>query len=354
MGSVFNNIFCMGRGRFFCIRYGWKDLFKKIFIWMEIVYRMEKGLYDALQVRFIKLHFTVAFLQDSQLPEDKVSAIRGGMGEMLLRMNCIRDRQCESCDFEPECIVQRTMYSKFEKTPKFVTTGGSIGYVLECEDDRRYFRRGETLDFYLILFGKTIVYLNQFVQAFQEMGIRSGIGKSHARFLISDIKNTEGQSVLMNNVLDMRKCIVHVLYDYLLFRTMWSDITRQGNRIVFRSPLTLKYQNEFLQEFRLNAIVNAVVRRIYMLDCFEGIESDIYEKYNYGGIIVPEFLQQENYSVRVCRYSTRKNEKMILKGIKGHALLPKLTEDIWQILIVGELIHIGKNTSFGFGRYVIQ
>ena len=116
MGSVFNNIFCMGRGRFFCIRYGWKDLFKKIFIWMEIVYRMEKGLYDALQVRFIKLHFTVAFLQDSQLPEDKVSAIRGGMGEMLLRMNCIRDRQCESCDFEPECIVQRTMYSKFEKT----------------------------------------------------------------------------------------------------------------------------------------------------------------------------------------------------------------------------------------------
>lgn len=315
---------------------------------------MEKGLYDALQVRFIKLHFIVSFLQDSQLPEDKVSAIRGGMGEMLLRMNCIRDRRCESCDFEPECIVQKTMYSKFEKTPEFVTTGGSIGYVLECEDSREHFRKGETLDFYLILFGKTIVYLNQFVQAFREMGFQNGIGKSHARFQISDIKNTEGQSVLEKNILDMRKCIVHVLYDYILFRNMWPGIMGRGRRMVFESPLTLKYRQEFLQEFQLDAIVNAAVRRIYMLDCFEGIESDIYEKYNYGDIIVPEFLQQEYRSVHVWRYSTRKNEKMILKGIKGQALLPELSEDIWQILVVGELIHIGKNTSFGFGRYVIE
>lgn len=315
---------------------------------------MEKGLYDALQVRFIKLRFTIAFLEDSQLPEDKVSAIRGGMGEMLLCMNCIRDRQCESCDFEPECIVQKTMYSKFEKTPEFVTTGGSIGYVLECEDGRRYFREGETLDFSLILFGKTIVYLNQFVLAFREMGMRNGIGKSHARFRIFDIKNTEGQSILEKNILDMRKCVVHVLYDYILFRNMRPSIVGRGRRMVFESPLTLKYRNEFLQEFQLDAIVNAAVRRIYMLDCFEGIESDIYEKYNYGDIIVPEFLQQEHRLVQVCRYSTRKDEKMILKGIKGQALLPELSEDIWEILIVGELIHIGKNTSFGFGRYVIQ
>ena len=58
-----------------------------------------------------------------------------------------------------------------------------------------------------------------------------------------------------------------------------------------------------------------------------------------------------NDLVSVFRYSTRKNERMILKGIKGYALLPELSEDIWQILMIGELIHIGKNTSFVFGRY---
>lgn len=314
---------------------------------------MEKGLYDALQVRFVKLRFTVSFLQDSSLPEDKVSAIRGGMGEMLLRMNCVRDRRCGSCDFESECIVQRTMYSKFEKTPKFVTTGGSIGYVLECGDNREHFSRGENLDFYLILFGKTIIYFNQFVQAFQAMGIQNGIGKNHARFQIINIRNTEGQPILERDSLNMKKYVVHVLYDYLMFRKMWCETNDNRSRIVFETPLTLKYRNEFLQEFRLDVIVNAVIRRIYMLDCFEGIESDIYDKYK-EDVSVPEFLGQEHDLVSVYRYSTRKNEKMILKGIKGYALLPELPEDIWQILMIGELIHIGKNTSFGFGRYSIQ
>ena len=321
---------------------------------METTERMEKGLYDALQVRFVKLRFTISFQQDSCLPEDKVSAIRGGMGEMLLRMNCIRDRQCGSCDFESECIVQRTMYSKFEKTPEFVTTDGSIGYVLECEDNREHFGKGETLEFYLILFGKTIIYFNQFVQAFQAMGIQNGIGKNHSRFQIVSIRNSEGEPILEKNFLNMKKYIVHVLYDYILFRKMWYEISGNRSRMVFETPLTLKYRNEFLQEYRLNVIVNAVVRRIYMLDCFEGIESDIYDKYKCEDVSVPEFLGQEHDLVSVCRYSTRKNGKMILKGIKGYALLPELPEDIWQILMVGELIHIGKNTSFGFGRYSIQ
>lgn len=59
---------------------------------------MDGQLLNALQVRYIKLHFTISFIEDAVLPIRKVSAIRGGMGEMLLRANCIRDRVCESCD----------------------------------------------------------------------------------------------------------------------------------------------------------------------------------------------------------------------------------------------------------------
>ena len=52
-------------------------------------------LYEALQIRYVKLHFTILFPEASSLPVNKVSALRGGMGEMLLRANCVRDRQCE-------------------------------------------------------------------------------------------------------------------------------------------------------------------------------------------------------------------------------------------------------------------
>ena len=311
---------------------------------------MEKQLYDALQARFVKLHFTVAFHTDSRLPSDKVSALRGGMGEMLLRMNCIRDRQCEICDFESECIVQRTMYSKFEKKPEFVTTGGSVGYVLECADYRENFKSGDTLDFNLILFGKTIVYCYQFVQAFCEMGAKTGIGKYHAMFRIVGIKNIEGQHILEGDSTNMNKLIVHVLHDYIMFRKMRFDMEQGEKMMIFDTPLALKHQNEFLQEFQMWPIVNAVRRRIYMLDCFEGIESDIY---NGKKDDLPEFVYQERQMVTVRRYSSRKKEKMLMKGIKGYALLPELPQDIIYLLLAGELIHIGKNTSFDFGKYHI-
>ena len=69
----------------------------------------------ALQIRYVKLRFGLRIAEDTRLPVNKVSAIRGGIGEMLLRANCIRDRQCKSCDFESECIVRRTLYSRLNK-----------------------------------------------------------------------------------------------------------------------------------------------------------------------------------------------------------------------------------------------
>ena len=314
---------------------------------------MDEILFNALQVRFVKLKFTVALLEDSILPRDKVSAIRGGMGEMLLRMNCVRDRQCGECDFETECVVQKIMYSRYERKPDFVTTGESIGYVLECENYQENFSAHDKLNFYLILFGKTIVHFSQIYQALSLLG-EEGLGKYYAKFQIVDIRNMEGMSVLDGKTINMSKYVVHMLYDYLMFRTMQiGTISVETDVImIFDTPLTLKYHAEFLQEFQMDAILTAVRRRIFMLDCFEGIESDILKQGDGEGSL--KIRSQECRLTSISRYSTRKNEKMILRGLKGYALLEGLTEDLLMLLLIGELIHIGKNTSFGFGRYHLK
>lgn len=314
---------------------------------------MDEKLWNALQVRFVKLRFTISFLEDSILPKDKVSAIRGGMGEMLLRMNCVRDRQCGECDFETECVVQKIMYSKFERKPDFVTTGESIGYVLECENYQENFSAHDKLNFYLILFGKTIVHFSQLYQALTLLG-EEGLGKYHAKFQIVDIRNMEGMRVLEGNMINMNKYVVHMLYDYLMFRIMQIGTisVKTDVLMIFDTPLTLKYRAEFLREFQMDALLTAIRRRIFMLDCFEGIESDILEQGD--GECRLKIQSQECHLASISRYSTRKNEKMILRGLKGHALLEGLTEDLLMLLLVGELIHIGKNTSFGFGRYHLK
>ncbi|MDE7312892.1 MAG: CRISPR system precrRNA processing endoribonuclease RAMP protein Cas6 [Eubacterium sp.] len=45
---------------------------------------------------------------------------------------------------------------------------------------------------------------------------------------------------------------------------------------------------------------------------------------------------------------------MHLYGITGFIQLKELYPETLPVLLAGELIHIGKNTSFGFGRYRIM
>lgn len=311
---------------------------------------MNERLQEALNVHYIKLSFTLELTEDTNLPENKVSALRGGMGEMLLRANCIRDRKCECCYFASECMIHHTMYSQFEKKPRFVTTGESIGYVIECDDYRREFREGDTLVFQLILFGKTAVYFNLFLQAIHMLGM-NGLGKYAGHFQIADIANTNGEPILDGVDIHMERYQVEQLGDYVGHRlkSLKGDVPLI--KMVFETPLTVKYNGEFLREFNMEAIVRSVKRRIYMLDCFEGIDGEDAFDQNY---LLPVIRRQEVKRGGVKRFSSRKQSSMYLKGIQGEIELEQIEPDTLELLLAGELIHIGKNTSFGFGKYRVE
>ena len=87
-----------------------------------------------------------------------------------------------------------------------------------------------------------------------------------------------------------------------------------------------------------------------MLDCFEGIESDLREFQPK----MPEIIEQKHSFSLVKRYSNRKNARMELKGIRGYAQTEVMEDGLPELLLAGELIHVGKHTSFGFGRYTVQ
>ncbi len=311
---------------------------------------VRQQLVNALGIKYIKLHFTVALLEDTKLPIYKVSALRGGMGEMLLRANCICDRNCERCDFEPECIVHKTLYSKYNLRPKFVTAKDSIGYILECEDDRETFRGGDLLRFNLILFGKAIVYFNQYIGAFLALG-KEGVGKGHSKFQIISITDTRGKQFLIEGFKDRKQHQLYTLGEYGSYRAKQIQENYSKHRITFQSPVTLKHQNEFQNVFQMETIWEAVLRRIYMLECFEGMDCSIYDCMNLEGNKMPVIEEQVCKDVFVTRYSSTQNKKMALWGVKGYAELGHMPDELLLVLAVGELTHIGKNTSFGFGKY---
>lgn len=314
---------------------------------------LNQQLSKIMQIRYIKLHFTVMLLTDALLPADKVSALRGGMGEMLLRANCVRDRSCKSCDFESECIVRRTMYSKYEIVPRFVTTDDSVGYILECENYDEEFHEGDSLRFQLILFGRTIVYFNQYIQAFYALGME-GIGKDHTQYRIQSVTNTQNEPLLSSSAVYMQNYNIQTLGAYIMYRMNEISSLDCQNRLIFHTPATLKYQGKFLESYNMEAIWNAILRRIYMLECFEGLKYTVYDMEELKDTELPDIVEQETRPVSVQRYSSTQDRKMILSGIKGIVQLDMISDQILPFLIAGELIHIGKNTSFGFGRYRVM
>ena len=305
---------------------------------------------ECFDIRYVKLHFRIAFTEDTLLQKYKASALRGGMGEMLLRQNCIRDRMCDKCDFAGECLVQRIMYSKMEIQPDFMSGGDSVGYVLECEDYREEFDAGDQLEFQVIIFGKTIVYFAQILDAFYRLGMY-GIGKNKSKYEIVSITNSRKAPILSGNNVVMENYRVETVDEYVAYRLKKFFTNDDPVVLKFQSPLTLKYQGEFIRRFDHEAIITAVKRRLYILSCFEGIDTDVRNR-ELSDSISSDPIEQ--HVVRIPRYSNRKNEKMYLEGIEGRCCIRGIDDKMLRLLLAGELLHIGKNTSFGFGRYHVS
>ncbi len=225
-----------------------------------------------LNIPYIKLKFCLAVKEDCVLPRDKVSALRGGMGEMLLRQNCIHNRDCKTCKYKKPCIVYKILYTQMKKKPAFMQGDDSIGYLIECENYQERFRAGDDFFFYLVLFGDNIVYFGQYLQMFYQLGVE-GIGKYAARYVIRDIRNIRGDSLLRENQLIMSRYRSETVYDYVMRRQ--KDIEKDRcKKMVFHTPACLKYQGRYIQEFRPEAVFQALFRRIMMLDYFAEIYLD--------------------------------------------------------------------------------
>ena len=307
-----------------------------------------------LNVPYIKLKFVLAFPDGAYLPKNKVSALRGGMGEAFLRQHCVRDRACRTCEFKKTCIVYMTMYTSMEVKPPFMQGDDSVGYLLECENSRQKFAVGDELYFYLTLFGRNIEYFSLYLNAFYQFGM-IGMTESQIPFRILRIETEEHNLLLTENDVDMGNFHIHTLSEYAARRLRRIQRNHEeGNfkydlLMTFHTPLRLKYEGEFIQKFSPQAIIPAVSRRIMMLDYFTGNLLD-----GFKTEVCPETVLQHAYPSKVVRHSTTQNKSITMCGIRGDLQFLLEDEELVLYLLAGELLHIGKNTSFGFGRYTIR
>ena len=298
-------------------------------------------------IPYIKLRFYTELLNNARMPETKTAALRGGLGEMLLRQNCIADRKCETCCFRKACVVSHTFYSAMEKKPSYVTSPESVGYLIECTDARTHIKKGGRFEFTLTLFGDSIVFFNIYLQAFCQLGMY-GLGKDRARFRISEVRNTQGRTIVRDNEVDMSRYRIDTVSGYVKKRKEKLLRGKGDWELTFITPLSMKYQQEYMEQLYGEALVKGAARRIQMLNYYIGTEADIPEFSAY-----PEIRTQSVSRETVRRYSGTQDSRMALRGISGTVIFNTMPEECLDYLIAGELTHMGRNTSFGFGKYIL-
>lgn len=123
----------------------------------------------------------------------------------------------------------------------------------------------------------------------------------------------------------------------------------------FMSPLRLRLQNDLVTPDGLGPaqVFGAAVRRASLIWRFHGpapIEADFRALQALASRV--GWCKREFRWVESARYSTRQKTRMQTGGILGTGIIDlEGLEPLWPFLWFGQWLHIGKNTTMGFGRY---
>ncbi len=305
-------------------------------------------------IPYSTLTFCLRFHKPVKLPEQKVSALRGGLGEMLLRQHCVADRKCEACKFQESCIVWNVFYTPMRLKPDYMTGKESLGYLIECDNEETDMDENHGFAFRLKLFGRNIPLFSQYLNAFRQLG-KVGLGKEHARFEIAAIVLEDDEMLMDETGIYMDRFRIRTVGDYVDSRLQEikaqadaEEKAETGYVLHFMRPLALRKDRVDLRHFDADAIWRAVHRKIQMMSYFS--ESPIEPEKPSAW---PQILEARMEKSSVKRYSNTHKHGMELKGIRGAVLMESMNEESLSELLAGELFHIGRNSSFDFGRYKV-
>lgn len=122
----------------------------------------------------------------------------------------------------------------------------------------------------------------------------------------------------------------------------------------FLTPTRVKYQGHYVSRPEFHVLIRNILRRVsslYYFHCGERWE------YDYQGTIERakevEMARAETGWVDWGRYSKRQEMKMKLGGFMGEVSYRGELAPFMALLLLGQLVHVGKACVFGHGKYEI-
>lgn len=293
-----------------------------------------------------RYRFVFEVKRSMTLPEYAGSAFRGAFGHALRRTACMtRMPECVSCPLYRSCA-----YTSIFETPApsahALQAFSRIPnpYVLEAPDfGPAVLSPGDSLTFSMVLFGRARHQLALIIFALKRAFER---------------EVCKGSAVLKGVYHEGRE-------PALIYSEAQPMIEPHEQSIVLQRPcgakdVAIRWDTQLRLQKNGKAygpkdiepapFFNALVRRAGLLSEFhaEKAEIDFHALAALAkGVRASSSLQWQNWR----RYSSRQQQGMFLGGVVGSWTFHDLPEALQAFLELGTWIHVGKNATFGLGRY---
>jgi len=313
-------------------------------------------------MRYGKYRFCCVVKSEALLPPYKGSTFRGVFGVALKQVVCALKRQdCETCLLRKKCI-----YSLTFEVPPFDFPDGARKrivspphpYVIEPDlDTKRIYKQSESFDFSLVLFGESNDYLPYFIYAIEQMG-NIGIGKKingkRPGFELAAVHAEDGRTIYTRQE---EKIAAGAFSRFLHLEDFQKADDSSTNRIelILETPLRLKFDNRLESRLPFHVLIRAALRRI----------SSLFDSYGTGEPSL-DYRGLAKRAEEVCvsldeiewtdwrRYSNKQDQAMFMGGISGAIGYSGALAEFLPLLRIAELVHLGKQTTFGLGKLRIS
>jgi len=315
--------------------------------------------------RVAKFEFKIVAQDKLYLPEYKGSTIRGGFGQTLRRVVCVtRDKECKNCLLKEKCAYSYIFETPPPKNTKMLTKYSYVPHPFVIEpplERKREYKEGEEFSFNLILIGKASDYLPYFVFAFDKLG-EFGLGRDRGKYWLKEVRCIRDSFNSDHLIYTGEDKIFKDTYELITGEDILKECKNHHNKrkitLNFLTPTRLKFGEHFTKELEFHILIRNLLRRVSLLSyfhCGKELNVDFKDLIEKAKKVKREESNLTWYDWE--RYSTRQGTRMMLGGFIG-----KLTFNFNEVslerfipfILLGSYIHVGKETSFGLGKYEIM
>lgn len=317
---------------------------------------------ETMIIPYQRFEFTIEAIDELNLPYYKGSTFRGGFGMAFKRIVCALKRQdCGDCMLKSKCIYAYV----FETSPVASSSEGPEimnmhkyekiphPFVIEPpETNSKTCNSGDSLNFNLLLIGRAVDYLPYFIYTFDELG-RTGIGKGRGRYRLVEVRRLKTRAIVYSGddrIIRQSDVDTIEIPDDLKPEELLGSLS-----IRFITPLRIKYNRDLVVRPEFHILIRNLLRRLGLLYYFHCGNKK--PKWDHKTIINHATeIEIKSSSLKWLdweRYSSRQDSRMRLGGLIGEITYYGDIKPFLPLLRAGEILHAGKNTSFGLGRYEI-